>query len=395
MSPSRQAEMQSTVAATLSSPETRQRVYRALCELASLDREGWVEVAADPKGSSLLRHDAGVDEKELPISRPPKQGTIKRDLAAWLADPDRSESQADSLAKRLGLEDSLHLLSLVELLDRPALPLSGGSEEPGVPDISDQTWAPILKPHLARISAAASAVGAVILATADGNFPIATAWRLTKDVVVTNRHVVSDFAEKSAAGTLEFRTVLQHGRHLQSVLFSDAANLALPYSGYPVRAVIPVESEYDLAFLRIEDRGDQPAPLVQLAESLASSISGSVAVTIGFPCYDPDAIMREQLAVPAEKVASYRRMLKKYFADKTGLKMALPGKVTGLQKLPSSATILLHNCSTLAGNSGSVVLDPLTGLAVGLHYGGVVLQTNYAVPSPTVLQLARKSNVLR
>src|SRR5208337_1392351 len=46
--------------------------------------------------------------------------------------------------------------------------------------------------------------------------------------------------------------------------------------------------------------------------------------------------------------------------------------------------LLSHDCSTLGGNSGSVLLDLGTGEAVGLHRAGLYLQANYAVPSALI-----------
>ena len=55
--------------------------------------------------------------------------------------------------------------------------------------------------------------------------------------------------------------------------------------------------------------------------------------------------------------------------------------------------VVLHDCSTLGGNSGSVVLDLATGQAVGLHFAGRFLEANYAVPAAVVA--ARLERVLR
>src|SRR5262249_1497456 len=40
-----------------------------------------------------------------------------------------------------------------------------------------------------------------------------------------------------------------------------------------------------------------------------------------------------------------------------------------------------HDASTLGGNSGSAVIDVETGQVLGLHFAGVYLDTNYAVPA--------------
>ena len=55
--------------------------------------------------------------------------------------------------------------------------------------------------------------------------------------------------------------------------------------------------------------------------------------------------------------------------------------------------VVLHDCSTLGGNSGSVLLDLATGEAVGLHFAGRFLEANYAVPAAVVA--ARLEQVLR
>ena len=49
-------------------------------------------------------------------------------------------------------------------------------------------------------------------------------------------------------------------------------------------------------------------------------------------------------------------------------------------------TRILHDCTTLGGNSGSVVLDLDSGKALGLHFSGRFLTTNYAVRADVVKQ---------
>jgi endonuclease G len=60
-------------------------------------------------------------------------------------------------------------------------------------------------------------------------------------------------------------------------------------------------------------------------------------------------------------------------------KRLAPGQLTG-----SDLTSLHHDCSTLGGNSGSVVLSLETGEAVGLHFAGRFLRTNFGVPGTVV-----------
>lgn len=58
------------------------------------------------------------------------------------------------------------------------------------------------------------------------------------------------------------------------------------------------------------------------------------------------------------------------------VKRLQPGQV--MELLPESST-LLHDCSTLGGNSGSCVVDLTTNRAVALHYGGFHRHANVAV----------------
>ena len=82
------------------------------------------------------------------------------------------------------------------------------------------------------------------------------------------------------------------------------------------------------------------------------------------------------------------QLMQSIFGDVYDKKRLAPGQVTEAQP-----DVLLHDCSTLGGNSGSVVLDLATGEAVGLHFAGRFLEANYAVPAAVVA--ARLEQVLR
>ena len=63
-------------------------------------------------------------------------------------------------------------------------------------------------------------------------------------------------------------------------------------------------------------------------------------------------------------------------------KRLAPGGVTRMED-----ALLWHNCTTLGGNSGSVVFDLNSGQALGLHFSGSFLVTNYAVRADVVKKL--------
>jgi endonuclease G len=59
------------------------------------------------------------------------------------------------------------------------------------------------------------------------------------------------------------------------------------------------------------------------------------------------------------------------YGDVYDKKRLAPGAITEVDEKR-----LLHNCTTLGGNSGSAVVDLATGDALGLHFSGSFLRTN-------------------
>src|SRR4029450_1036479 len=53
-----------------------------------------------------------------------------------------------------------------------------------------------------------------------------------------------------------------------------------------------------------------------------------------------------------------------------------------------------HDCTTLGGNSGSIVLDVETGAALGLHYAGQFHRANFAVTADVLRERLRKLKVV-
>jgi endonuclease G len=67
------------------------------------------------------------------------------------------------------------------------------------------------------------------------------------------------------------------------------------------------------------------------------------------------------------------------FGDVYDKKRLAPGQIR-----QSGPEELQHDCSTLGGNSGSVVLDLATGDALGIHFAGRFLEANYAVSASVI-----------
>ena len=134
---------------------------------------------------------------------------------------------------------------------------------------------------------------------------------------------------------------------------------------------IATPNEPDVAFLRVRapDRptgagGADPARRDRVAPD-------DFVVTIGYPARDP--------RVPDQ------RLVQRIFGDVYEKKRLAPGQVTDV-----GPDELQHDCSTLGGNSGSPVINLKTGEAVGLHFSGLFLEANFAVPAPKVRELLGK-----
>src|SRR5262249_28878060 len=74
------------------------------------------------------------------------------------------------------------------------------------------------------------------------------------------------------------------------------------------------------------------------------------------------------------------------FGNQWGAKRAAPGELVGSSG-PTHA--LMHDCSTLGGNSGSPLLHMDDATVVGVHKGGGFLWRNEAVDCLAVLEFAK------
>jgi endonuclease G len=193
---------------------------------------------------------------------------------------------------------------------------------------------------------------------------VGTGWLVDKEVVITNRHVAKEFA---AHNGLKF--VFRHSGNNEMIgasidfLEEDGRFEDLTFT---IEQILHIENDNgpDLAFLKVKATGESNFPKQIILSSSVPEKEQDIAV-IGYPARDsriPDQQLMEDI-----------------FGDVYNKKKLAPGKITSV-----SDTQLLHDCSTLGGNSGSVVLDLKTGEAVGIHFAGRFLEANYAVPASVI-----------
>ncbi|WP_181832672.1 DNA/RNA non-specific endonuclease [Bosea caraganae] len=267
------------------------------------------------------------------------------------------------------VESAVHSESIVMRRLRPVLAVKGGTTELAFADPAEsELWKERLAGAKEHLDRAIRAVGRVELQGGRLDW-VGTGWVVAENVLVTNRHVAQEFAQRRGEG-FAFRMGSQGLMSARADFLQEIDNPAA--LEFELLRPLHIEEEPgpDVAFFEIKlTSGD-----ARLAEpiKLSATIRETPAVaTIGYPAYDsripePDLMLR-------------------LYGNVFDSKRLAPGAVTKIEQ-----TRLQHNCTTLGGNSGSVLVDLDSGLAVGLHFSGSFLATNYAVRADVVEDLLRR-----
>jgi endonuclease G len=283
-----------------------------------------------------------------------------------------SRGTSGSRAARPSLQQTLR--NIVLRVGRPVLAVVRGVPQLEFTDAHSEVWRSRLQAAGDHLQRAAGAVGRIDVIGLPGVPYAGTGWLVEKNTILTNRHVALAFSRRTGRGYALRKG--SGGRPMAaSINFLEEAGRAERLE-FPIVEVLHIEDDAgpDFALLRVEDRSGRNvlAPAIPLTTSRVRP-EQQVAV-IGYPARDS--------RVPDEQ------LLQSIFGDVYDKKRLAPGQVTKAQR-----DVLLHDCSTLGGNSGSVLVDLATGQAVGLHFAGRFLETNYAVPAAVVA--ARLEQVLR
>ena len=315
-----------------------------------------------------------------------------RDVDAWLrqliatleladrplADEIKALRDAPTRGRRgsraLGQSFQQSLRNIVLRVGRPVLAIVRGVPRLEFTDSHSEIWRSRLQASVPHLQRAAGAVGRIDVSGLPGVPYVGTGWLVEKNTVVTNRHVALAFGRR-LGGRFALKKGSGAGPLRPSINFLEEVGRRDRLE-FPIVDILHIEDESgpDFALLRVEDRSGRHglAPPIPLLTSRVRR-EQQVAV-IGYPARDsrvPDAHLMQSI-----------------FGDVYDKKRLAPGQVT-----EARPEVLLHDCSTLGGNSGSVLLDLATGQAVGLHFAGRFLETNYAVPAEVVA--ARLEQVLR
>jgi S1-C subfamily serine protease len=195
------------------------------------------------------------------------------------------------------------------------------------------------------------------LATADS---IGTGVRVSDDLVMTNKHVLTDLSR----GT----DVLQEGQAV--VRFDFEEGVFADDQPVAITAVAAIHPVLDLALLRLKPVAPAaPSPAMDIAPELLTD--NTDVVVVGYPLDDKE---RNPM------------FIRNIFGTLFGVLRAAPGQCT-----TSFENGFYHDCSTLGGNSGSPVFSITSGRLVGLHSGGGFLWRNAAVSGAAIAQFVEQA----
>jgi endonuclease G len=290
------------------------------------------------------------------------------------SDPALAEEAADLRPRSAGLEaiespqaaeDNIALESIVLRRTRPILAIRDNDTKLDFIDKADsEIWLARLTTAKPLLDSAIRAVGRIDLQGARLDW-VGTGWLVADNILVTNRHVAQEFAARKGDG-YTFQLGLNGPMSADVDFLEEIDNPATLIFKLIKPLHIEDEPGPDLSFFEVEvtSGNSKLATPIKLAAKVAATPN---VATIGYPAYDsriPEPDLMENI-----------------FGKTYNKKRLAPGGITSVE-----ATRLLHSCTTLGGNSGSAVIDLDTGEALGLHFSGSFLATNYAVRSDVVQQ---------
>lgn len=296
-----------------------------------------------------------------------------RELPGALADTAASalESAINDVAFGPGQEAALEAIVLPKL--RPAAFIQRG-EFPDLPEPWQGlgTFRQELRPVI-------EAIGRVEVQGAGVPFG-GTAFLCGPGLMLTNRHVAELFVY-GVGGPSRLRYIASRPSRVET----GHEHGVMPVAGLKFKVIksLMVHPHWDAALLQIEFEDDPalaPKPLALRATSLdQGEFTARDIVVIGYPYWsdnhDPG-------------------VMKGVFNEVYGVKRFQPGRLMRYETIDSfrhPVEALLHDASTLGGNSGSAVVDVQTQQVIALHFAGTYLKANYSVP---MWELARDPRVV-
>ncbi|MCI2421579.1 serine protease [Saccharopolyspora sp. K220] len=307
-----------------------------------------VRKVAPGRSRYMTKPVVGAEPGELPPleeeSRSHLEGLVPAGRAAV------QKLRRDGADADVDADERAALEAIVLLMARPAILVQDGRFFP-----APQPWTEELEQHRSAIEDVLPRVGRIEVEGHPAIDWVGTGWLAAADVVMTNRHVAAEFARNDGRAWAFAPGVTGRVDYNEELSASQPRELRLT-------EVIGVHDTVDLALLRCASDGSAGVPqLDPLRIARDPAVRGGTKVyVVGYPAADSRRNDPEEM--------------QRIFAGIYNVKRLQPGAVQ------SASETVVHDCSTLGGNSGSCLLDLETSMVIGLHFGGRYLQGNQAVP---------------
>lgn len=199
-----------------------------------------------------------------------------------------------------------------------------------------------------------------------------TGFVVGRGLIMTNRHVAEIFVTGLGRHNLVFRPGQTAAIDFkQEVIPAEPRLLSLA-------APVIVHPHWDMALLEVSGLPDNH-PSLALSVAHPDDLWECDIVVIGYPAQD----WRNDLDLQ-----------NRIFRGIYNVKRLQPGKLKARRETESyghNVSAVVHDSSTLGGNSGSAVINVATGEVLALHFAGIYLDANFAVPA---YELARDRRVV-
>jgi endonuclease G len=250
---------------------------------------------------------------------------------------------------------------------RPVVFVKGGSYD----DIGEPWLSLNAAAVKARINPLLPLIGRVELPRSPVIPYAGTGFIVGKGLIATNRHVARLFSQGLGL-TISYNAgdaAIDFKREVDTKDDDRSAYLK-------VVGVEMIHPFWDMALLRVDNL--PTTNMLRLSTKSPEELVGRNIVAIGYPARDE----RSELDVQD-----------RIFGGKYLVKRLQPGTLrerAKIQSFENEVNAMTHDASTLGGNSGSAIIDVDSGEVVALHFAGIYLKANYAVP---MFELARDSRV--
>jgi endonuclease G len=291
---------------------------------------------------------------------------------------DDASAAVDSMQEGTWTGADPGLEAIIERFTRPVYLVQDSSFGPPPDDFEDSEQIAIrLEEARLRVEPVIPSAGRIDLRNHRKAW-VGTGWMVAPSIVATNRHVAEEFARSEGDGFV-FRKRFGGGK-IGATLDWKREHARPDESRFRVKEILWIEPEesFDVALLKIVDEGEDgehpPAVVELLTEADFKDGVGRWIGVIGYPARDSRNDLDDQHRI---------------FDGIYNVKRLAPGQITSVR--PDG--LIEHDATTLGGNSGSVVLDLEKGKAIGIHFGGIEGEGNFAVQAPRLAKIIEEHAV--